>query len=392
MFSFTNPPPYYARADALLIACVTAGLAAARSNSWAGAAILGAACGVGVNLKLHAVAYFVPIAVVARAAGYPTPRMVAAIGVAACVALLPFVACPNVSIRNYGLTLGQAATHGFDVLEFRRVVEWLIVMVVPTVGGVLVSSAADGDTTKRVLRENKWLIASVCISALCIAVPASKYGSGPHHWLPFMPSLVWLTVELHRAGMVVEWRRTAVHTVVGVLVASWAVSLYATCAYQMYRNGQRCTNAPRDVAKAIEQDVRFIAEQYGANSLLLFGVGDDYQSYTKTFYRSLLVFQGMPIGIDPAALMEFKRARIASPSMRDLIADIRAQNPGKEGVLWILPKGAKPFEMQTFYPPNDHLYDRNFQVEFAEGWRLCGESAFYEIYALNGDKTAERLD
>lgn len=386
MFYFTNPLPFVARGDSLLLVCAAIGLAAALSDTWASAMILGIALGVSVNVKLHAVGYFGPIAVVAYSTSPRVARAITAIGVASCVALLPFIAWPNVSMTNYIVTLRQAATHGFDIPLSLRVYEFFCLMLVPVVAGVLVSFVSDRAATIRMLRQNTWLILSVCGSALLIAVPASKCGSGPHHWLPFIPSVAWLTVQLYRSGMIVRWSRTPAHVIVSAMLASWMIFMYTTGMVNVYQSIAKCSPASRRTAATMENEVLSLLERYGSNSVLLFGADGDGSGYAKTFYRPLLVFHGMPIGIDPTSLMEFKFARIPTPSMTSLVDEIGDKHGGKQ-VLWIVPKGAEAFEMRTYYPPDDSLYGQSFRDEFARNYALSGETESYEVYALRNHGT-----
>jgi hypothetical protein len=82
-------------------------------------------------------------------------------------------------------------------------------------------------------------------------------------------------------------------------------------------------------AHSIDADLHGITAKYGADHVILMGVGSD-DDYEQTFFRSTLIFAGQPIGIEPSALMESEFAGHPTLSLDQFDKTLGRDYPGKK--------------------------------------------------------------
>lgn len=370
---------FWDRADPFQLLFVALGAFATTFSSCWVAILLGLSAGVCANLKIHSVIYFLPLAVLA----FETRRSVKRAGIfllsAGAAALLPFLVLPNMSLSNYLLTLGEASQHGFDPIAYRLVLEWLGVMLFPLAALCVLCSFRNPERTTQVLQENSRLIGATLLGCLLLMVPASKIGAGPHHWMPYMAVVALVALQLQRTGWDGSWQQSRVHLLIYPFVISWLLSSYAAGFLSVGHHLRSIDHTHETQAQAIVEDMRSIIEKYGKDYVLFAGVGAD-NDYDLTYYRPLLVFAGMPVGIDPAALMESQQAGAAPPDLHKLMGRFQGHRGKEKGTLWIIPKHSRPFSMATFYPSREKLYDPLFRAGFLSDCRLLTSSTHFDIY------------
>jgi hypothetical protein len=332
------------------------------------------AAGIAVNVKVHAVVYFVPIAVFTfRQKRFP--GLVIAAGIAILTICIPFL-FPNVSLKNYADTMRQASQHGLSVVELRNLGAYILSFCVFAMClGLCVFR-----TPKRLIQftggEHSAYFLAMIVAVGLICIPASKYGSGPHHLMPFFPILA---VGAGRAISQTKWNvdpRPFSKQVLLIILVSWLASCYAS-GIQRIRIERKAESLER--YPPLAGDIEHIIGTYGKEYLLLCGAGSD-AGYSDTYSRPLLVFAGFPISLDPGALMERKRAGTALPALSDFLEDIQKGRSTVKPVMWLIPRGSDPFSMHTAYPPADCLFSSAFREDFKNTFSLKAATQYFDLY------------
>jgi hypothetical protein len=376
---------FWLRPDPYLTLFVALGYVAAGSPARLAPIGLGIAMGICVNLKVHTVLYFLPAVAWVITRGVTGRQVLMSIAAAVVTVFLPFVLFANISLAHYLETIRGQAKHGLDAGVFRSVVEWFFALLLPwLVMGLHAWQAARREAGER-LRAARLILAGLLGGGLLLAVPASKFGAGPHHFVAYGLVVILMSVVVLKPAPGFVWSRSWAGAVACALTASWFLSLtltsFLTGKYIAFSTG----GAARQSAAAVVEDVRAVVARQGKDHVLLMGAAGNAQ-LGQLNTRPWLVFGGAPIGLDPAALMDFKRSGEAE---RDLETFARAikQREGRS-LMWLVPRGAEPFFVQTFYPPYDDLYGAKFRADFARLFVRLESSAFYDLYVEVGEARA----
>jgi hypothetical protein len=374
---------FWVRSDPFILMMVTLGLFAATLNGIAGPVLLGLSLGIAVNLKVHSFIYFLPALFLALRQKWSFPGIIAGAAATAAAAVFPFVAFHNISLVNYAALLKMAVGHGI-VLDF---VFWNIKsFLMPVLPCALLAaywSLVAGKTGLRgFAREHGYFIV-LLLTFLLLLAPASKNGSGPTHLMPLVPSLLFMGVRLAEPG---PWQGRAPGKAGGILLTV-AIAWVAACFLGGLTLGwYKVWKASREgaaEASSYINDVKTIVRDHPGNIVLAGTATND--SYPGTFSRYELVFEGMPVGIDPCALMDSKQAgfgEIDLPSFNSYLE----KKYGRPAI-WIIPKNSTPFSMPDWYAfcllSNASfipLYSRTFAGDFSKMYARTASSEYYDIY------------
>ncbi|HVU37082.1 MAG TPA: hypothetical protein VHC95_02000 [Opitutales bacterium] len=380
-----DPVESLTRADVYIVLGVVLGAWVAQSPSdltpWA----FGLLAGLCFNLKIHAPVYFLPLLWPAWAAGHRGKSLLAALAGAAAAGAAPFLIFPNVSLKNFAWTLGAASAHGLDPHRFLECTETFFLLALPIAIIAALACAQNPGPAAEKLRALRPFLALIFLTFLMLLPFASKYGSGPHHYLPLLVVLLSLAADF--APQVRQWLGGPGLTWIAAqaLLFSWLGCGFAVGLTRSYQDAA-WLNSSAAWAQDINADLDAILARHGQDSVILMGAGND-QDYIYTFFRTRLVFAGMPDGLEPGPLMEFVAAGKHLENLPKLTAALGQAYPGKK-ILWLVPKGDRPFAMTTLYAEvmrGDYtnkapLFDAQFQADFQKHYHLVESTRFYDLY------------
>ncbi len=381
-----DPVEILVRADVFITLFVLVGCWVASSPFWAAPLVLGLMVGLSVNLKIHGGVYFLPLAWTAWRAGWRWKDGGLVIITAFIAAIIPFLVFSNVSLENYAETLRLASAHGLNLINLFTNIEWFFLLCLPLGAVVALAWLRDAATTANALKTLSPFLRLILVEFLVILPFASKYGAGPHHYLPLAVLLILLGAELQAMG--VRWTWGATVTAAGVQAAclSWLACCLGTGLVRCYQDAA-LLRGQAVWAQSIETDLHGILLKYSVDHVILMGVGGN-DDYPQTFFRSELVFAGQPIGIEPSALMESTFAHQRSPALDQFDKLVSRDYPGRK-MMWLIPKGNAPFTLESYYAEtigvgygtHSLLFDPVFRSEFQHGFSLLASTQFYDLYS-----------
>ncbi len=369
--------PITGRSDSLLCLLAALGLWLASGRRWYAPFIVGALIGVAVNFKIHAALYFIPVAAVAWQSGYTIKQGLAAVGCALAVFFAPFVLLPNISLTNYLGFIRAIVHHGFSPIKFQQLMWCLAVVSMPLVAGWLVQYRET--RAMAVLRANAVLIAGFLGAFVLLLVPASKYGAGPHHLMPWLVAVPYLGIQLYNSGLGQVWNPSGGTRWARAFLIAWTFACLTSSSLALIKTHSLLKEHSADGARVVA-DVQQVLKEQGKECIVLMGVGGP-DDYWLTSYRCLLAFDGQPVGIDWTALMDHKRADLPEPEIAQLLQQFKTGSTAPKGVLWLIPKNSAPFSIKTFYPPYDALFSPRFLDDFNRLFKHTGSSEFFDLYS-----------
>ena len=328
------------RSDALLfLVAQTAVLAATAAPTMLTAAAIGLLGGISADLKLHGALYVLPAFVycLGRSSGIAARlQLTLASGAAGAFAFaVPFCA-NNVSLFEY--------YHYFQVIRHRQWLRWLfeqnIVFEAMSLAPLLSMYVW---FTPRLPRAFIWATVTLISCMTLMTIPAAENGAGPHHLLPFLPSVVWAFVVMRREVWAnlsdLQARGRYEGLSLGLIVAllfgygpivitSWGRVL------DKFANTPPVSEAAAEIDKALDD-----------NPGLKVAVGPGAATFDAEGLRVIPVFRGNPLPIDSTAWMTFEADGVSDNIVKRAITECRVD-------LWLLPSSA-PFKVIS------HLDGRN---------------------------------
>jgi hypothetical protein len=339
---------FWIRPDSFSLLFATISLLAATSRRrWLAAIGLGVSTGVLVNLKLTGPLYALPaFALLASRVGI-APIVFAAL-TAMVTAIVPFAAFPNVSLANYLVWVKTSAGNGLLWPVLRHNIEWALFLLLP------IAWTRPG---RRHLLVNAALLAGVA----GVAIAASKPGAGPYHLMPFIPAVLYLVarhsgtidgeVREHEAMRAYSrWRAYAAAAfVLATLIVAGVQQLYFIGVMQ---------SADGESADAAREVTRFADANPGRS----IAMGYANTGERSTFVRPVLVFRSGRYLIDAPAVQEFEMSGLDLPA--ETIEALRRCDVE----IWLIPKGAAPFDGPNKYPAMAYapLFSDAFKHAFVE--------------------------
>lgn len=348
-FSYWNRPDSYIMT--YVFCALTAVLFAPRWSFLGSAAVLGLLAGLAANSKLHAFLYFVPIAVYFYES-YRFPQLPLKIFVAALMFVFGLVApflFPNVGAENYILWLQMASKHGLELGIFLKNITFIASFL------LLLFFSRFGE-------KYKFSFAALCIVSFFIAVIASKPGAGQHHFLPFVPLILWLTIEKYFSF------DTETRNSFQIFAAAFLLTLTM--------NG---VNRQKQIVKFLSQTAvreKELSDLLDISSAepgkLELGIAGN-KTYEATFYKAALVAQDKGLLLDGAALMDMQASGVDIPtSTLETLKSCEIKS-------FVFPKNEKPWSIFSFYGDKP-LFSDEFISTFKSAYRLERETDFYAVY------------
>jgi len=369
-----DPIQFWPRPEPFLLLSVCAGMwAATRRRMW-GPIVLGLCIGVAIDLKIYGFAFFfMAIAVAWR--NHRSLGLWALAGLAGVVAvLLPF-AWPNISIGNYLGTLkmmgaGRRFMEGLALQNF----EWCVVLSMIGLAPLFINKRESSETMA-VLWKNADLWGALLLSFLVVDHPASAEGSGPHHLLPFIPVAIYIAAHLHAAisskpflERTYNWAGLSMALSIVLFVEVYAVY---TGAHEPGKLEPRET-----LAKERIEDIETVYSE--KMPCVLLNAAGSMATQEDDFYRAILVFNGMPMGIDPAGTMDYKSLGYNEPDLSDFVAEVNSKY--HKPIVWICPRGTVPFSLTSYFGSCDRVFSDHFVNDFHRIFQLSGQSACFDLY------------
>jgi hypothetical protein len=361
------------RSDALLFfGAQTAVLVATFAPTMLTAGALGLLGGLCVNLKIHAALYILPAFVYHLCRSSSTAmglRLTCAAGLAGAVALAVPFSPNNVSLFEY--------YHYFQVLKHTSWDRWLfqenIVFAAMCLAPIVFMYAL---FTPKLPRALEWFIGALALCMTIVEFPAAERGAGPHHLLPFLPSIVWGFAVMRREvsaslrdlrakgryeGLSVGLIAALLFGFGPIVIGSWGTALYTFAE-----------------APLMSEGIAEIERVLHDNQDLKVAVGPGAASTDVESLRVIPVFRGNPLPIDSTAWMAFEADGVSDEVIKRAITECRVN-------LWLLPSG-KPFVMMShfngeniFSPEAREDFDTTYTKEVAgpifDQWRCKRKDA-----------------
>ena len=368
-----KPLQYWPRPEPFLFLCVTVGLwASTRSRLWS-LVILGISAGFAINLKIYALALFLPmfadvfhnrkIVITALSAGIPLLFVV-------CI---PF-ALSNISLANYLLILKIDGSVPFRMGELIGCYKWWTILGLISFAPLIIIDLPLQDKMS-VIYEKRYFIAGLLLAILAISYPASRETTGPHHLIPFIPIMLYLSVAIYSEVVA----RTNVSRQFALGGTSLFCSMWIVVAGYAILQGLVVPGQLIAKDKAARQQVIDLGEilQKKSGYIILNATGSR-ATVNDESYRALLVFNGMPVGIDPVSSMDYKYFHNFEPDLPTFIADLKMQY--HRPIMWICPKGAVPFSLISFFGAEEPVFSSKFTNDFKERFAFSGSSKCFDLY------------
>ena len=361
---------FWSKPDPFMILATAVGLYACLMRPGRYAWLLcGIALGISVDAKVTGAVYFLPyLAWFFDRDGYRAPLVILLAG--AVVALLPFWPTGQVSLINYLQWLQAAGGHGFSTMLIVQNAVFLVFLLAPLIFFVFWQGGSVG--LRSWLMTRRLVLAGAAVSGVLILVAASKSGSGPHHFLPFLPPLAFLTA--HAVANVYAYKPVTNWSVYGFWAPLAALLIAATLKAGMaFYYGAGVALAQRN-GVGVVAEVKTIAREYPDKHIYM-GYGDGSR-YVTTFVRAELAYMGNPYLIDPSAMMDFQLSGIEIPQ-----ATIDRML-GDEKALWLIPTDQEPFTIANWYfrYQGGLLFDENFRSAFKDHFRKSESRKYFDLY------------
>ncbi|HEX8679265.1 MAG TPA: hypothetical protein VF683_04875, partial [Chthoniobacterales bacterium] len=264
---------FWNRTDPFLIFGVTVALFAATHRGLAAATAFGAAVGIAIGMKTHGGFYFIAAAVLAWRNGWRTREVMIAAVTAVAFAVLPFAVFPHVSFQNFLFSVNLAASYSVTAPESLRCLAWLITLFIPAVAPALLAIGTNRAAAPPADLRSWAFLAAILVSSIPVLVPAAQMGSGPHHFLPFIPLLMFFAAEqTHRRGAI-AWRSTAGMVFAQSMRYSWLLSCALVALWMSYARAEHSFRT-RERFLAYTRDVRDALAAHPDKTLLM-AVGGD---------------------------------------------------------------------------------------------------------------------
>ncbi len=366
---------YLVRPDALLLFAVSLALfCAVRVRVGLALVAVGVLLGFGLNLKCHAILYFLPVFAV-LGQRVRKIQLGQAFGIGLLVTLLPFALHPQVSLPNYLGWLQNAMGHGLEVGSTTSTARFAIFLILPLVTVLMLHNQP-----RTWLRQARWTIGSMLVGLGLTFIIAAKPGAGIVHFLPFVPLTLYLT------GLVAFEVETPRYTdsffaegrarLSGAVVPAMVMAVLMAGGVHAYR-AVKLINWQVNQVPGLAQDVQQIMDTYPDMEIAM-ACGGEASKFRATWVRPLLVYRDNPLFIDPIAVMDCRLAGRAMPELT-----YRAMASGKVGV-WLVPRGARPFDKVNWYPPHEKIFDERFQAEFESHYTARAQSRYFDLWFWNG--------
>ena len=361
---------YLVRPDSLILFSVSFGLlAAVRARRILACLGVAAAIGFGLNLKIHAGLYFLPILGIMLDRWGWRWTFATAFG-AMLVLLAPFVFYSQVSLPNYIHWLENAARHGLTTVTLTMTVRYAVFLVLPLIA-FRISGLWRNDFLAAHKNFSFFLVPAVLLAVLF----SNKPGAGLVHLLPLVPTVLYLTgLVARKIGPALRFEplpRFGAGLIFAVLIAAFLAG--SAREYQTVRFVSATNRGSGDLCIDLEE----IMARYDDLKIVM-ACGGEASNFQITWLRPLLVFQDNPLFLDPVSVMD------CCLSGQKISDETYVAMAAGEVDLWLVPRQKAPFVKQNWYPPHDPLFSDEFISKFHENYTLEGNSRYFDLWFWDG--------
>lgn len=367
MFAFQA---FMTKADPFVFLFAALALWAAVSTGPLTASIILAIClGVEVNLKVHAFLYILPVLILHFNRTNLNTVVLTCAG-SVIFAMAPFL-YSRISFSDWMAGLQLGGSEGLGRLELLANVQWLAFFWLPFPAVMLICQRANPAAFAEMFARRKVFLGVLFGSMVLTGLIGSKVGSGPAHFSPFIPLLVYafcLFLEKEtfggKAGM------DFIGQAARACIAAFCAAALFLAAHQQFRflTAMGTINAQTEAVDADIAEVMRICD----GKTVSMGYGSN-----ATFFLSQqllpLVFANNPLCFEFSAMQGFHDKGLSDKG-REVISN-------KLVNIWLIPRGDQPFTIRSFYQPNPLLFDDDFRASFGKNYQRSGTSRFFDIYA-----------
>ncbi|WP_017307091.1 ArnT family glycosyltransferase [Spirulina subsalsa] len=370
---------FFIRSDSIILLFTCLALWGVLQNHRIYSSILLSLCfGIVFNLKITAVLYFLPLYWLFLTQQGLTISLISGFA-GIIIGFLPFLH-PQISWTNYFQWLTVTTNHGFYANLFFDNIRTTIYLFLP----ILILGTSLFIHNKKLfhqtLKDIQYYLYFLLFSTAGTIVIASKGGAGSHHLIPLIPAILYpflLLLKKHNPFDVKKlWSEgESIFT----QPITFLIFCFALILISLNNAGVKAVLLDRfyrfDIS-LITGDIELILETYPDQTIEM-GYTTDEQ-YFLTNYRFLLPFQGNPILIDGAALMDMQTNGFEIPnSTIEALASCRTQ-------IWLIPKDweqeTQPFLQLNYYPPHALLFSPEFRQTFLQSYEPRIDSEFFHLW------------
>ena len=340
-----SPMSFWVRPDpieTLLVAGAVVSTLSHRRPLWVGICI-----GLAVNLKIHAVFYFLPILVDLWWTAGGRAILFAA-GTSVATFILPFLA-PGITLGDY---IGELAQQVGGRVPTSAQLPWTLISV------ALIQLPVSVPLTLQRQPHQTKVYASATLATMALLVyPATFPGAGAYHFLPLVPVLADLRHRLWPSGIDVEL------TTLVILFAAWLPVQHTLQALAAERGSDLI--AAEALALARKSPVQPVQVGYG----------DNRHSYQLSqLSKAVLSLNSYPALLDAQVLMELHQVGIdGSTTWIPRLRECRIRR-------WLLPRGEGPFAIRSYFYDDGAVFSESFRRSFFEHYMLLGSTEHFDVW------------
>lgn len=365
---------FWNRSDSFLLMFVAlALLAVLRSNPLLAILVSALALGISVNLKIHAIVYFLPIYVLLYYRYGISSALISLLS-SLVLAIIPFVTLPQVSLNNYLLWLNEFSVQGISLNILRGNIIWSLYLLAPLILLWIYFKYLSRIQFHTFVRQQKPFIYSLAISLSAVLIIGSKQGAGMNHIIPFYPVFSYLFVLTLQSTNTIQKEKAfrTNHKYYYCAYISLVLALVTIAALRGVLNESRLITLS---TKYNSEPINEIYKIVRSNPDVTIGMGYG-KPYDLTFYRPLLVYSGNPYLIDAVSLMdsEFLGKDVPESTLESLSSC--------DTQLWLIPTGSLPFQLNNYFN-NRPVFSKMFQSTFRANYQLRAQTKYYDLWVCN---------
>jgi hypothetical protein len=352
---------FWTRPDPIELLAMSASLfVATGADGFLAVGVVGFLSGVLWNLKFTGPLYSLPVFVVLHARiGWR--GTVAAGGMAAIIATLPFVVFPNISFANYLVWLRLPARTGLLLSTLRQNLEWAAYFGLP----ILLTYVAIPRERRPLEMAWRHTLLALMAGSICIVVAGAKPGAGPYHLIPFLPVIMYVSCwQAARCPQGTFVDRLVLRAALAVVVAALAIALVQQAQFLRIMAGRARLHEIGDIEA-------FTTSHSGVVEM---GYGD---TESMSLERPVLVFLNRSYLLDQPAMREYQLEGLAVPE-----ATTEAMEACRVDY-WLIPRDEAPFASRNSYAAvyTRPLFPDEFRRVFVAAYRRVSTTTYYDVWA-----------
>lgn len=354
------PATIWDRPETFMLMSVAAGvcvnnLSHETTGKWLRVVLFGLLIGIVIGLKVFAAIYFLPFGLMMLFRDGIAAAAVT-VTIAFAVTALPFLT-PVFNLQYLLDLVGVMADKPNSLPGLMKVFRYALYYVLPPCLFVAVGWR-HMDVESR--RRTALLGIGVLIAVVLVMYPAQKPGAGMYYLVPFAP----LAFDLAARGLTAIGNRTF-----AVWTAACLCAVMMTLGIPVEKRFVRSLDW--ETASAVAAEIAAIEADFPSKTIEI-GIGDNNDSYRRTYQRTRLVFDGHPYSLDTSIVIDTTAWGIElTPATLSLI-DTCATD------IWLIPAGERPFNWIGYYGKD--TYGQPFRDSFMRAYAKSESRKYFDIY------------